>query len=105
MLVAGDAAIISFSTAHLNSVCTMLWTRLAATGVSDAIRGVLADAFVLALDRGAIRLAGTRNVRAVRPRNQRRVIPRSLGFDQSAHHGRSAVDPVRRMHRHGRRRQ
>jgi hypothetical protein len=57
-----------------------------------AIRGVLADAFILALDRGSghpIRLAGTRLCAL---------------FGQSAHHGRSAVDPVRLVHRHGRRR-
>ena len=62
-----------------------------------AIRAVLADAFILALDRGAghpIRLAGTRMCALFGREIKGEVLPRSLGLDQSTHHGRSTVDPV-----------
>ena len=62
-----------------------------------AIRAVLADAFILALDRGAghpIRLAGTRMCALFGREIKGKSFLDLWDFDQSAHHGRSAVDPV-----------
>ena len=72
-----------------------------------AIRGVLSDAFILALDRNRghpVRLAGTRVCALFGREIKGESFLDFWARIQSADRGRSAVDPVRRMHRHGRRR-